>query len=306
MGKKSRIVARETPIRVPKAPPIPQSLMKIKAAFGQPFNLKASRGITGPAVTGYRCVAAWKVIHTDDQILEFFDVCDRIGNVQKMYHGTPARNIEAIAAQGLRKGSHGMFGGGIYMGGVTKAMGYTRGHDVGAHYLLEVEVALGTVKACESAIHSMNLKQLTAEGCHSVGGFAGITASWGGKLRHNEYVVYTPEQVLVNHVFEYQATVGKALPDIQTQGTCELVVEREVVLDKKLRAFKDVLSRKLCTNTAYTKVTVASPKANLKSKDIWVCKSCVEGLKLRVGSKVTIRWGYGRTATEYVVTIKQG
>ena len=324
MGLKSRIKVNEKPLPAPKVPPIP-TLSSVKAAttgtrkapvaaFGTPFRITPAIGYRGPKIPGYVFVAAWRVEQSDDQILNFLDVSDKIGNVQKLFHGTPATNIEAICANGLRPGRHGcMFGAGIYMGGPLKAIGYAhagygrrgRRYDYAeaAHYLLAVDAALGKIKPCMAA-EAHNKEKLTDQGFHSVGGFANMTASYGNTtLRHNEYVVYTPDQVVVNFILEYQRDLNdvptwgpsaRILPPTPpTSGSCGILKEKDVVLGPSQRAFKDILSLQSCGSTSYTNVKVVRiDNGQAINSGIWVCKGCVEALKLRVGSKVEIKTGY--------------
>lgn len=302
MGLKPRITANTKPYQPPK-PPTPTPVVgpprKPIAAFGTPFAVVPNPKYKGPAIQGYVFVAAWKVENTDDQILRFLEVSDRIKNVQHMYHGTPAKNIEAICASGLRPGRAGcMFGSGIYMGEPKKAIGYTANgwRQTDAHYMLEVEVALGKVKACMSA-EKHDLEMLEAQGFNSVGGFANITASWGGTLRHNEYVVYDPDQVIVHRILEYHRDpkyTPSQTPLNQTQGVCEIIREKSVVSEKN--TFADVLNRSSCGNTSFTPVkaklddgTKLQKHASGSTRTLWICKDCIDRLKLRVGSKVEIK-----------------
>ena len=279
MGKKSRIVAQEKPRPVSKI--IITGPLTRKELFHRPLNVSPDPFSKGPSVQGYRCVAAWAVKSSDEQVMDFLEVADQLGNVQRLYQGSPAHNIASIAKEGLHLGwNYCMFGAGIYMGGPRKAMNYT-GRGDGARYLLEVEVALGRIKACDRA-EKYNLRRLRAEGFNSVGGFAGQTASWGGVLRHDEYVVYATNQVLVHRIFEYQQIYWEPA-DIPTQGLCQLIVEKNVLLNPHNRAFKDVISRQECRKTAYTSVM------REEGANIWICKDCIEVRKLRSGSKVEIK-----------------
>lgn len=302
MGMKSRITANTKPYQPPKPPPPPPSdggqRRTPLAAFGTPFRVFPNPKYKGPPIPGYVFVAAWKVENTDDQILRFLEVSDKIKNVKHMFHGTKAKNIEAICAGGLRPGRpHCMFGRGIYMGGPEKAIGYTSNgyRSTDAHYMLEVEVALGKVKACMTA-ENHNLEMMEAQGYNSVGGFANMTASWSGTLRHNEYVVYDPDQVIVHRILEYHRdltyTVHPPAP-VQTQGTCEIMREKAVVSDKN--TFADVLNRAACGNIAYTPVNARLDEGTKMQKHaagrktLWICKECIDRLKLRVGSRVEIK-----------------
>ncbi len=103
-----------------------------------------------PNIHGYKCTGAWEVKNPNDRRSRFDQVAGQIGNVRTLYHGTPARNIAAIAAEGLQPGrGYCMFGSGIYMGGPSKAIGYSsggRGHDERTVcYIIEVKAALGKI-----------------------------------------------------------------------------------------------------------------------------------------------------------------
>jgi hypothetical protein len=302
MGMKPRITANTKPLQPPKPPPPPPSdggkRRTPLAAFGTPFRVFPNPKYKGPAIAGYVFVTAWKVENTDDQIIRFLEISDKIKNVKHMFHGTKARNIEAICEQGLRPGRAScMFGRGIYMGGPEKAIGYTsNGYSRSeAHYLLEVEVALGNLKPCAAA-EKHSLETLEAQGYNSVGGFANMTASWSGTLRHNEYVVYDPDQVIVHRILEYHRdSTYSARPGvpIQTQGICEILREKPVVSNKN--TFADVLNRATCGNISYTPVNARLDHGTKMQKNasgiktLWICKECIDRLKLRVGSKVEVK-----------------
>lgn len=304
MGLKPRLQINEKPVVVPKAPPPPRlasvagtterAKLPFKAAFGLPFTVVPARGYKGPKIPGFDFIAAWRVEQSDELILDFLDVSERIGNVQKLFHGTPATNMEAICTKGLRPGRSGcMFGSGIYMGGPLKAIGYV-GWGTSA-YMFEVEAALGKVKPCMAA-ERHNKERLVSEGYDSVGGFANQTASWGGTLRHNEYVVYSPDQVIVNYILEYRRNGESTYspyytpPPPTTQGACNVLKEKDVPLDPKNRAFKDIISRQACGNVSYTNVKVVRvDNGHHITGGVWVCKPCADALKLRIGSKLDIK-----------------
>lgn len=325
MGIKSRIAVNEKPIILPAIKP-PKDLVLNRTVhnpvpptvqgYGIPFKVARSTK-RGPNVAGYVFVGAWQVEHPDEKVLRFFEVSDALGNVNKLYHGTDATNIESICAQGLRPGrATCMFGAGVYMGPIQKAIlfattgwGRRRRRPTpktleSVHYVLEVEAALGRIKAC-AASQKFTLDSLKAEGYDSVGGFAGFTASWGGTLRHSEYVVYNPDQVIVNYIYEYHRIEdavgdpwnGPYRPAQPLSGACQIYRKlRGIDIPKGAATFKDILSCGQCKNTAYTTVE-ARPVDNPsgKAQNIWVCKACAEQLKLRHGSVVeavtTTGWG---------------
>ena len=135
-------------------------------------------------------------------------------NVQLRWHGSRPENGLNILSTGFRKGWHGMFGSGIYVGNRDKAIGYS-GYSPGHSgfvarpllglkaipaaprqpgMLIQVEVALGRVFGASEAMPK--IKQ-APEGFDSVQGLAGITGSWAGTLKYDEWVVYNPCQVSV-------------------------------------------------------------------------------------------------------------
>ena len=146
-------------------------------------------------------------------------------NIQILWHGSNCQNGPAIILDGFRTGWGGMFGSGIYIGTHGKALHYSkykppvRGlrssvqHDPGSGtykfikvpvdesgspgMILKVEVALGKVFDAHEAMH--HLRQ-APPGYDSVRGVAGVTHSWGGTLRSDEWCVYNPCQVSVLEV----------------------------------------------------------------------------------------------------------
>ena len=295
MGLKSRIVANTKPLAPPPVPKpsvtmIPAAKrLRPQALFGDPLNLVPQPLYNkAPAFLGYAHVATWRVDANDTALAAVVATMERIGNVHTLYHGTAATNIASIAREGLKRGSNAcMFGAGIYLGGPSKAMGYTRGERK-VHYLLEVDVALGKIKPCMAA-EKHDATRLAAEGYDSVGGFAGQTVGWHGALRHNEYVVYSRDQAIVTRVLEYHY-VGLENPVtstlLATEGACALIVNHPTNLTG---TFADVLSRKPCGKKAYTKVEVRQlDKRKPTVHTVWFCAACVEAHKLRHGSKVEV------------------
>lgn len=307
MGLKPRIIANTQPALVvkPKPPKNPHIQLKPLRAFrSTPLNLKERTQPSGPAISGYRCAATWDVTEDDDKILRFLELEEKLKNTQRLFHGTKANNIDVIAMEGLRPGKSGMFGGGIYMGGTNKAIGYASSSSwrgAGAHYLLEVDAVLGKLRECLQA-EKWTYELLQGVGCNSVGGFANQTVSWGGTLRHNEYVVYDPDQVLVRRVHEYQRDCTNLFIMSQpaVQGICEMMVEKQVALTANNRSFKDLVSQQACGKVSYTRLYTKHDKKH-NHVDVWLCKDCIDQNKLRSGSKITIKnkgnWGGKPTST---------
>jgi hypothetical protein len=260
---------------------------------GNSLNLLKTNKSGAPGLQGYVCTAAWLVLNTAEKTAHFDSIRHSVGNVQKLYHGTPATNVAEIAAKGLRPGRKScMFGSGIYLGTPTKAIGYTYGYLSGAHYLFEVEAALGRVLECSSSgRHS--LRELQEDGYDSVAGVAGYTASWGGStLRHSENVIYSPDQVLVLRVFEYQSTGYSERP---TSGRCEIMRPNNKPVPPGSKAFADILTTEECGRTSTMRLYGDD------SKHHWACDTCIRDQKLKIGSKIEIRnpnqWKGGRTLT---------
>lgn len=123
------------------------------------------------------------------------------GEVIRAWHGTAGHNVGAIILEGLRPGRGGMFGSGVYVGPLGKAMGYARSSKgfLGEDYfevLFECRVALGHCFQADEAMPAGPGKGY--DSCH---GKAGHTKSWGGTLRYDEWVVYSPEQVVVERAY---------------------------------------------------------------------------------------------------------
>lgn len=269
------VVERPAPIKV--RPVVTAPL----AAFGSVSQFVLQRGDKrdAPSVRGYTCVAAWDVQHTDSEWEKFMAVCERVGNRRTLYHGTRSVNIRDIARQGLRPGNaRCMFGSGIYMGGINKAILYA--NESRAKYVIKVEAALGqSLMATEAQKH--NLGALQKEGFHSVWGRAGYTRSWGGTLALDEFIVYSPDQVMALKVYEYQ--VSQVTFIAPPEGRCVVAVEQEVANPKGKSAFMDLLSKKACDKPAYTRLIVEDKTT------IWVCAQCVEQQRLKIGSKLEIK-----------------
>jgi len=170
------------------------------------------------------------------------------------------------------------------MGSPAKAWGYGHTYGYNACYLLEVQAILGKVLECQSP-HKYTLRGLTLSGFNSVAGVAGQTSSWGGTLRYGENVVYSPDQVLVQAVYEYQAILETSWdkPKLQS-GRCGLLLTKAAAdIPKGLPpAWSDLVGVKPCEATAVVQVTTDKGK-------IWVCNQCICRFKLKIGSQVQIR-----------------
>lgn len=260
---------------------------KAKALALTPSTLDA------PKIAGYTCSGAWHVATPQVDQEHFNKVAAEIGNVAILYHGTPAKNIARIAEEGLQPGRKTcMFGSGIYSGPIEKAMGYTGWS--GARYVFRVRVVLGKVHT-PTAAKSFNLKALREAGFDSVAGTAGYTASWAGTLRYSENVVYSPDQIIAEKVFEYQPTQRLEEVTKPKTGLCVLMrAPSTVPLPPGSRAFRDILSKVPCGKTAANQLKTTFG-------DIWACSDCLQRLRVKVGSKVEIK-----TRKEWLTVKVQG
>ena len=269
----------------------PKTVLAEFKRYGDPFNLVKTDKTDAPAIKDFKCTAAWAVQHEEAELMAFMDLEDKLGNVKILYHGTPTRNIASIAKEGLRPGhAYGLFGAGIYVAQPIKSFGFTRfsgyhriGEEPGAAYLLRVRIILGKVKECQTS-HKWTLKTLQEAGFDSVAGIRGWTASWGGTLNNSEWVVYSPSQVLVEKIFEFQPT--KEIEDPYTKrslsGECCVAVDNKLIPDMKgMAAFKDLIIKKPCNKTGHTQIHWSNGYG-------WVCNGCIERLKLKIGSRVEI------------------
>jgi hypothetical protein len=256
------------------------------AEFGPTPRFILSPGDKGdaPKVSGFRAVAAWNIQHSDSVRARFTEVSALLGNVQTLFHGTRAHNIQDIAKEGLRPGRKScMFGSGIYMGEINKAFNYAGGSE--ARYIIKVQAALGKVLEAEKA-HTYSRRSLVHLGFDSVAGVAGRTASWGGTLLRTEYVAYSPDQVLALKVYEYQAVKEQFI--FPKNGACVVLVEKNVPLPKGSSAFRDILRKQPCGAQTYTRLKT-------DAGHIWVCANCISTLKLKIGSKVEVK----RASSQY-------
>lgn len=244
----------------------------------------------GPKMKGYACVASWDVVPQCTDEADFMGTWENLeSDPVRLFHGTVSRNVAAITRNGLRRGrSSCMFGAGIYFGLLQKAMGFARGGD--ACYIFEADVLLGKTHVAERA-QRFSLKDLKNRGCHSVHGKAGVTKSWGSMtLRLDEWVIYSRTQILLDKLHEYQPTEAEWTPQ-EVSGRCALVIQKDVPLTKKSRAFRDLISQQPCGRTGYTQLRISR---RYGTSLIWVCNTCIKRDKLRVGSKVQVKGTYGR------------
>lgn len=290
--KSRAIVPKEVPpYRPPRVIPDPTP-KKTLAEFGPVRGFVLTPVVKdAPKLSGYTCSGAWSIYTSEDDRDRFNTLSHALGNVVTLFHGSPAKNIVAIAEDGLKPGRNTcMFGSGIYAGPIEKALNYT-GYG-GAKYVIRVRVILGKVRECPAA-EKWSLSKLQAAGFDSVGATAGWTASWGGTLRHSENVVYSPDQILAEKVFEYQQNKFYT-PEVPMSGPCGLAGVRKAPLPPGSRAFHDVLSRVICGTTAANKL-----RTDLGV--VWACSECIQRLRIKVGSKIEVK-----TKREWIETKVRG
>jgi hypothetical protein len=247
----------------------------------------------GPKIAGHVCVGGWEVQNRSGKLQRFQEVAQHLGNVKVLYHGTMAVHITAIAKKGLQPGrSSCMFGSGIYMGPPDKAIGYCdEAWQQSRKYVLQVRAVLGKVRECERA-EKWYLGKLQAEGFHSVAGVAGKTASWVGTLRHSENVVYSPDQVLVERIFEYYPLVDRLGTVIPNKGGCDIVRrDLNTFVPAGQKAFAEVLQTGKCCR-------IAAVQVKTEQGSFWICNLCIQKGRLKIGSRITVAkryWNSTRT-----------
>jgi rubredoxin len=284
MGLKSRIKATKPGKPAPAGPMKPsKGFIEPLAEFHQQgrnrdVRLGSQRPPQGPRLANHRCVASWNVQTSPEAVEAFEEVAARVQNVKTLFHGTTAINVVDITQQGLVPGRKtAMFGAGVYFGDIQKASGYGGGAQ--ARYIFEAKVALGTSFKAPGA-KAFTLKTIQEQGCHSVHGVAGFTSSWGGTLCMDEYVVYSPDQVLLLRLHEYQISYQ---PIYDVTPDCGVIRTKPLPSTRKVKAFEDILSQKPCGRPATTKVFFDDGQHR------WLCPQCIEEGKLRIGSRVTFK-----------------
>ena len=245
------------------------------------------------------CTAAWDVAVSDDQLLEWLETEQALGNSTVLYHGTPDKNLASIAAEGLqpsRSRAFCMFGSGVYLGDINKALSYGKsGHSGinGLHYVLRCHVVLGRVFQAPEGGKFTSAK-LRRDGYDSVQGVAGKTMmriDWAGSraLYQNEWVVYDPRQVYVDRVYEYQARSVDTQNTKTVQGLCQVarnLLDVSSVKSSHWSASFSPHAMTRCNASSYTRVVVQGSKTD--HKPVVVCSGCTARLKLVVGSKISV------------------
>lgn len=124
-----------------------------------------------------------------------------VDNVAYLYHGTSMECAWKAMFRGFSPGSDGLFGPGMYFGDEIKANAYSRYDYYRARAMMKVRVNLGKIMESTRPGNFSTLE--SRSGADSVAGRAGITTSWSGYLRNDEWCVYDKSQIVVDAVTFY-------------------------------------------------------------------------------------------------------
>lgn len=124
--------------------------------------------------------------------------------ILSLIHGTRFQYVRHILKTGLivpKVAANGrMFGDGLYFANEShKSLNYVQGYE-NMKIMFLADVAVGDVY---TATESMNSLKAAPNGFHSVLGKKGHTKSWGGKLAHDEYIVYRQDQQTIRYILLY-------------------------------------------------------------------------------------------------------
>lgn len=122
-------------------------------------------------------------------------------NVKLLFHGTRGSNVRHILKTGFRKpttlANGWMFGPGIYFADMaSKSIQYASSSYQVPRFLFLSQIAIGNMHVASDA---HNYTQAPT-GFDSVLGKKDHTRSWGGRLLHNEYIVYREDQVTIHYL----------------------------------------------------------------------------------------------------------
>lgn len=307
MATKTKLIPLRSAPRTTKTKLQPKHVLAEFRENGEHIEVSRLASPCGPFIHGYKNVASWKVVVPDEKMLAFLEIDEEIGNTQRLFHGTRADSVGSITREGLRKGSQTcMFGGGIYFGGPEKAIGYAHTKTYtgeGGRYIFEADVVLGKPYVAPEA-ERFTLRKLQTMDCNSVHGKRGHTKSWHGALQRDEYVVYSPDQVFLHRLHEYQATQTPWFEYGRTfnLGYCMVLKDSPNRVNERNRAFKDLVAKAPCALTAYNHVDTTS------GQKVWLCAKCIEENKLGNGSKIEVqiphRWSTDPKSGRQTVQIR--
>jgi poly [ADP-ribose] polymerase len=135
-----------------------------------------------------------------------------IGNVQPLFHGSGPQNILGICKHGLLMRPPGvyitgsMFGNGLYFADQSsKSEQYAFGRFGGgsgrgnSYFMFVTDVALGKIKQYESSQSDL-VKAPT--------GYDSVQGKKGSYLVHNEFIVYTVHQHILQYLIEFKTSGG--------------------------------------------------------------------------------------------------
>jgi len=103
------------------------------------------------------------------------------------------------------------------------------------------------------------------------------------KSFEKQWVVYSPSQVLVEKIFEYQEIETKPEPIVT--GCCGLMLPAPREFQKGMSSFKDLIPHKACGKTAYRQVQTTTGK---NSYNVWICNDCLDRFRIKIGSAIAI------------------
>lgn len=125
-------------------------------------------------------------------------------NVKQLFHGTRSANVRHILRSGFRRPSSAangwMFGPGIYFADkASKSANYCSSRYGVPQFLFVSDVALGNQFIAKGAYNYTT----PPAGHDSVWGKEGHTGSYGSYLYHNEFIIYTEEQVTIRYLVTF-------------------------------------------------------------------------------------------------------
>jgi poly [ADP-ribose] polymerase len=153
-----------------------------------------------------KMVRLWRV-NVKGQKAKHLPVMQEVGNIKPLFHGSGPQNILGICKHGLLMRPPGvyvtgsMFGNGLYFADQSsKSQQYAFGRYGGGsgsgdtYFMFVADVALGKIKKYQN---SQSHLSAAPKGYHSVQGEA------GSGLVHNEFIIYTLQQHLLQYLIEF-------------------------------------------------------------------------------------------------------
>lgn len=153
-------------------------------------------------------VNVWKV-SVKGQKDKHLPTMKEIGNVKPLFHGSRPANILGICKHGLLLRPPGavvtgsMFGNGLYFADQSSkseqysfAGGWGSRHGDNTYFMFVADVALGKIKEYEDS--QSNLQKAPS-------GYQSVLGKKGRQLLHNEYIVYSINQHILQYLVEFRA-----------------------------------------------------------------------------------------------------